>query len=211
MPKTLTVNNCYTSSMTETPLHEHTFDKTQVIVERAVPADAAVMCDIRDRAWLAAYPNPELAITEADILLNAKGPNGQFVPRRIAYLEQQIAAEDGIHDITMVAKVGGKVLGFVNPSRDEQNRRRIGALYVSPESQGLGIGGLLMRRVLEWWGNDEDIYLNVVSYNRNAIGFYEHFGFEATDSVILPDPAQPSYMKSLPLTEMVLRVQAKVA
>ncbi len=185
------------------------FDKTGVEIERAVPDDAETICDIRDRAWFEAYPNAELGITVDDIRLNAQGKNGEFVPRRVAYLKDQLAQDDGSGLTTFVAKVGGKVVGYIDPRIDEQDRRRIGAIYVEPEAQGKGVGGKLMQKVLGLYGRDEDIFLEVVSYNQNAIDFYKRFGLEQTDAVVPEEEGRPDYMKSLPQIEMVLRAERK--
>lgn len=184
------------------------FDSQAVTIERAVPDDAETICDIRDRAWLEAYPNAELGITVDDVRLMAQGPKGEYVPRRIAYLKEQFAKEDGTGETTFVAKVDGKVVGFIDPRIDEQNRRRVGAIYVAPEAQGKGVGSKLMNQVLDWFGRDQDIYLEVVSYNTNAINFYEHFGFVQTDAVVPDEEGRPDYLKKLPQIEMVLRPHA---
>lgn len=180
-----------------------------VTIERAVPGDAATICDIRDQAWIAAYPNPELGITAEDIKVNAQGLHGEFVPRRIAYLQKEIAAEDGINQVTFVAKVDGKVVGYVAPRHDADGHRMISMIYVLPEYQGKGIGSKLLQRALDWFGHDQDIFLEVVSYNQSAIHFYEKFGFEKTNNVPEEETGRPSYMKSIPQIEMVLRATAE--
>jgi ribosomal protein S18 acetylase RimI-like enzyme len=109
---------------------------------------------------------------------------------------------------TYVAKVEGKVLGFTDPYVADLGRRMIGTMYVAPEAQGLGVGGKLMRHVLKVLGRDEDIFLEVVAYNDKAIGFYKHFGFEKTDAVVPEEEGRPSYMKSIPQIEMVLRAES---
>ncbi len=195
--------------MSEATTTKHEYDNQSVVIERAVPDDAEIICDIRDRAWIDAYPNAELGITAEDIKTNAQGLNGEFVPRRITHLKKQLAKEDGINETTFVAKVDGEVVGFIDPSTDEQNRRRIGAIYVSPDAQGRGIGGKLMRQVLDWYGGDQDVYLEVVSYNQKAISFYERFGFEKTNSVIPEELGRPDYVKSLPQVEMVLKAEKR--
>jgi GNAT superfamily N-acetyltransferase len=123
------------------------FDREAVVIERAVPDDAEIICDIRDRAWLEAYPNAELGITVEDVRIMAQGREGEFVPRRIAYLKEQFGKDDP-NQTTFIAKAGGKVVGFIDPRIDEQNHRRVGAIYVAPEAQGKGVGGKLMKQVL---------------------------------------------------------------
>lgn len=181
------------------------FEKLPVWIERAVPDDADIICDVRDRAWLKAYPNTELGVTTDDIRINAQGLDGEFVPKRIAYLKKQFAKDDGTGLTTFVAKVEDKVVGYVDPRIDERSRRCIGAIYVAPEAQGMGIGSKLMRWALDLYGRDQDIYLEVVSYNQNAIDFYKRFGFVQTDAVVLDEEGRPGYLKTLPQIEMVLR------
>lgn len=176
-----------------------------VEIERAVPDNAEIICDIRDRAWIEAYPNPDLGITAEDIKLNAQGRNGEFVPRRIAYLRERLAKDDDTDLGIFVAKVAGKVVGYIDLSVDDANRRTIGAVYVAPEAQGRGVGSKLIDKALGLYGRDEDIFLEVVSYNQNAIGFYERFGFEKTDAVVPEEEGRPDYMTSLPQIEMVLK------
>ncbi len=180
-------------------------DKPIVKIVRAAPSDAETICDIRDRAWLEAYPNAELGITAGQVELNAKGKGGEFVPRRIAYLKKHLAKDDHTDLTTYVAKIDGKVVGYIEPCVDEQGCRRIGAMYVAPEAQGKGVGGKLLKHALDVLGHDKDIYLDVVSYNQNAINFYKHFGFEKTDAIVPQDDEAPDYMVQLPNIEMVLR------
>ena len=80
--------------MSETPFKAQEFDKQSVAIQQAVPEDAEIICDIRDRAWIKAYPNPELGITAEDIKVNAQGQNGEFVPRELAASES-LQSTDG--------------------------------------------------------------------------------------------------------------------
>ncbi len=191
--------------MSKVIITKSAFDKRVIKIERAVPDDAQTICNIRDRAWVKSYPNKMLGITAEQITLNAKGLGGEFVPRRIAYLKKQCGkiSDNGL-DI-YVAKIDGKVVGYVEPCIDEHGHQRINAIYVDPEAQRKGVGGELMRQALSVLGRDRDIYLDVVSYNQNAIDFYKHFGFEKTDAKVAKDKEAPDYMVSLPEIEMVLR------
>ena len=174
----------------------------------ATPDNAEIICDIRDKAWIDAYPNSELGITPQDIEINAKGLHGEFVPRRIAYLKEKLTTPNRPDGATFVAKSNGYVVGFVDPSI-EDGKRRIGAIYVTPEAQGTGIGSKLMQQALQWHGRNDDIFLEVVTYNQNAIDFYKRFGFEQTDTVVPEESNRPDFMKALPQIEMVLRKEQK--
>lgn len=191
--------------MNEANTPKQEIEKLPVEIVRAVPDDAEIICDIRDRAWLDTYPNEELGISSDDIRVNAQGREGEFVPRRIAFLKEQFAKDDETGITTLVAKVDGQIVGYIDPRIDEQNHHRIGALYVAPEAQRMGVGSKLMRQVLEIYGRDEDIFLEVVSYNKNAIDFYKRFGFEQTNSIVAEEEGIPEYVKSLPQIEMILK------
>ncbi|GAC1392129.1 MAG: hypothetical protein NVSMB46_07060 [Candidatus Saccharimonadales bacterium] len=193
--------------MTEVNSKRHELSDPKIVIARAVPEDVETICDIRDRAWIIAYPNAELGITAEDIRVNAQGRNGEFVPRRIAYLKEQINKDDSTGLTIFVARLNDKVVGYVNPRIDEQNHRRIGAIYVAPEYQGMGIGSQLLQQVLDLYGRDQEVFLEVVSYNQNAIDFYKRFGFEQTDNIVPEEEGRPAYLKSLPQVEMVLRAK----
>lgn len=183
-------------------------DNQAVEIERATPDDAEIICDIRDRAWIEAYLNPELGITAKDIEINAKGLHGEFVPKRIAYLKNKLSSLDRPDGATFVAKIDGKVVGFAEPSI-ENGKRRVGALFVAPEAQGKGVGSKLIQQDLDWHGHNEDIFLEVIAYNQNAIDFYKRFGFEQTDAIVPEESNLPSFIKSLPQIKMVLEAGSK--
>ncbi len=193
--------------MSEASINNPETQGSKVEIERAAPDEAETICDIRDRAWLEAYPNEALGITREDILLNAQGQDGVFVPRRVAYMREQFASPSPDGQGTYVAKVDGLVCGYTELHVDERGRKCIGAMCVAPEAQGTGIGGKLMDHALSVLGKDQDIFLEVVSYNQNAVDFYRHYGFEPTDAVIPEEAGRPDYMTSLPLTEMAYRAE----
>ncbi len=173
-------------------------------VERATPDDAGIICDIRDRAWIEAYPNPELGITAKDIEINAKGLNGEFVPKRIAWFKDKLAKNDEDW-ICYTAQIDNVAVGFVVASTEDSGRKFINSIYMEPNFQGKGLGTMLIKKALDWLGDEEAIYLEVLSYNQNAINFYERFGFEKTDTVVPHEEGAPDYIKSLPQVEMVLK------
>lgn len=182
-------------------------DSQAVKVERAIPGDAEIICDIRDKAWLEAYPNEALGITVEDIRIRAQGKNGEITPKRIIYWKKDIEKDDGVKQTTFVARVDGEVKGYVAP-RLEDGRRFIGAMYVLPDYQGQGIGSKLIDEALKWYGADKDIYLEVVSYNQKAIDFYKRFGFEITDTIVDDTIGLPDYIKILPVIEMVRKAKS---
>lgn len=182
--------------------------EVEIEVARALPDDAEIICDIRDRAWIDAYPNSKLGITAKDIEINAKGLHGEFVPKRIAWFKDKLAKNDE-NWICYTAQIDNVAVGFVIASNEDDGRKFINSIYIEPDFQGKGLGKTLMQQVLDWLGDDEDIYLEVLSYNQNAINFYKQFGFEQTDTTVPEEPNLPAFIKSLPQIEMILKTMTK--
>lgn len=172
-----------------------------ILIQHALPEDAEGILMMKRAAWLATYVNEERGITEEDIY--KKFPDSSM-PESIANWEKGIAGET--HDgkrFTFVAKEGDNVIGYTSPLI-EDGKCRIGGMYVASDSQDKGVGGRLMRAALDWIGQDHDVYLDVVDYNQNAIGFYEHFGFVPSGKT-LPLSVNKDGIKHLPQIEMVRR------
>lgn len=185
-----------------TPKQEITLPPFEV--KLATPNDAEIICDIRDQAWLDTYPNEEMGITVEDVRINAQGQNGEFVPRRIAWLKGKISDGDD-NWIAYVGKDDNDIRGFVIASTDDKGRKFVNSLYVKPGFQGKGLGKQLMQQALNWLGDKDDIYLEVASYNDDAIRFYERFGFVKTDNDTEEESDRPDYVTPIPQIEMVLR------
>ncbi len=181
--------------------------KNEVTIEFAGPEDAETICNIRDEAWIDAYPNPELGISAEQIELNARGPENRFLINRIKHLKQELAEPQSRDYPLFVAKQNGKVIGFVNPEIDEKGHKTISQIYIDPKYQSKGLGSLLLGKALNALGSESDIYLEVVGYNQKAISFYEKFGFVKTNNPVERDPNMPSYLVDLPAIEMVLKAK----
>lgn len=172
------------------------------IVEHAQPEDAGPILLLKRATWLETYVNKDGGITAEDIY--KKFPDSSM-PASIEGWQKGIAkeTEDG-HRMTFVVKQNGEVAGFTCPLI-EDGKHKIGAMYVSPEYQGVGIGSALMERALEWLGQENDVYLKVVSYNQNAIDFYKGFGFIETGVSTPLQYDEEQDIKLLPEIEMVLK------
>ena len=191
--------------MNESTIPNPEIDGQSVVIETAKPEDAEEINNLLRATWLDTYPNEEAGITEEDIRLRLGGANGERIPQRVQRWKDTIEHIDDTRSV-YVARLDGRVVGMTAP-RIANGRRHVGALYVLPEVQGLGIGAQLMRNCLEWHGDDEDIYLNVASYNQNAINFYKHFGFDTTDTVV-EDTGDVYGNTKIPQVEMVRKARA---
>ncbi|CAN5712161.1 GNAT family N-acetyltransferase [soil metagenome] len=80
----------------------------------------------------------------------------------------------------ILAKNNRKSVGFASYELNYKNSKttKIHKLYVLPETQGQGVGKLLINEVTELAKqNDNDVLLLDVNRNNPAIQFYERFGF----------------------------------
>jgi GNAT superfamily N-acetyltransferase len=169
----------------------------------ATPADAAAICAVQARTWLATYPSEDLGITREGLRRHLEGEDGERIADRITWtrmrIEGHLAAPDEGCDFVAVraaevavraAEVAvraaeilvraGEIVGFTAPFVESSGRRRVGALYVLPAVQGSGLGHGLLDRNLAWHGEDRDVYLTVAAYNERAKQFYTRHGFVFT-------------------------------
>ena len=80
-------------------------------------------------------------------------------------------------DNTLVAVSDGVIIGFGCFIRHDDGCGEISAIYILKESQGKGIGRMLMDALLEQLSVRGSVILWVLKGNDRAIGFYEHYGF----------------------------------
>jgi ribosomal protein S18 acetylase RimI-like enzyme len=79
----------------------------------------------------------------------------------------------------LVADDGSRLGGVAFASADATGKTvTLHQLYVHPEMQGRGIGGLLLDEVLESFFEAQKIRLEVEEANERAVAFYTAWGFE---------------------------------
>lgn len=103
------------------------------------------------------------------------------------YVPQAMA---GVEHLTVAADDAGKPLAFMGVTGT-----RLEMLFVAPEVHGTGIGKQLLLHGIERYGVRE---VTVNEQNPQAIGFYEHMGFETyrrTDFDEEGNPYPLLYMK----------------
>lgn len=95
-------------------------------------------------------------------------------------------------NIMLATNNSGRILGFCGV-----HERNIEMLFISPESRGLGIGSLLLEYAVN---NQGAVKVDVNEQNVQALGFYEHLGF----NVVGRSPLD-GYGKPYPLLHMELK------
>jgi GNAT superfamily N-acetyltransferase len=88
--------------------------------------------------------------------------------------------------VTLIAEKNGCSLGFIHVCAHEDSISgeacgTIPLLAVSPETQGMGVGQILMKAA-EVWAKDQGyrlLHLEVFANNSKARGFYQNLGFES--------------------------------
>ena len=83
-------------------------------------------------------------------------------------------------DNTLIAQADGKIVGYCCYGKEETGTGHIFALYLLKEAQDQGIGRQLLDKAMERLSGCSSITLGVLENNRQAIGFYEHYGFRFT-------------------------------
>jgi GNAT superfamily N-acetyltransferase len=145
-----------------------------VTVRPGIPDDAHDIVRINAAAWRRAY----VGIVPDDVL------DAIDIDRR-AQRHRQRMAEEQTHR-TLVAVDGERTVGYVyfGPYRDgeslDQSVGEVGAIYVDPDSWGIGAGRLLMEAALDRLTGHgyAEIRLWVLEANDAARGFYAHLGFQ---------------------------------
>ncbi|HEY0965628.1 MAG TPA: GNAT family N-acetyltransferase [Candidatus Saccharimonadales bacterium] len=128
------------------------------------------------QAWLDTYPNDELGVSydwvkeRTDSWLTPEG-----LQKSRDHFSNVFDNPDHFHRVAVDDdKIVGLVHGLV-----QDGHKHLGALYLDKKYHGSGLAYKLMDQVNEWFGNDE-VDLEVVTYNHRAIAFYEKYGFQAT-------------------------------
>ena len=106
------------------------------------------------------------------------------LPYRSLESVRELLAKSGEGQYTLVAVVGGEVVGMIGlhtSSRPRINHRGEIGMMVRDDWQGKGVGRALMQAVIDLadkWLNLTRIELTVFTDNEVAIALYRKFGFE---------------------------------
>ena len=142
-----------------------------ITISKGVSRDAVALAQIKLRVWLETYVNSEHGVTEADVYAK-----DFLCKERVAKRAEHMQADDGIN-YTLVARDGAQIVGYGRAVKGGRSNEIV-TLYILPEWQGQGIGSMLLRQLLTWYDDGQDVLVEVVTYNSKAIRFYEKLGFK---------------------------------
>lgn len=130
------------------------------------PADIAAVQEVARRTWSHTY----------DWVVPEKVQK-KFLDR--AYSDASLTRRMG-SDIFLVAEDAGEIVGFADFQPVSKTATYLGALYVLPKHQRLGIGTHLLEAGLAKFSPPVRIMLRVERHNTRARSFYEARGFRTT-------------------------------
>lgn len=168
---------------------------TKMTVHVAKPEDIPAILEVRHETWIATYPYEEDGITREEIELKITQSDTGAVEEWTKRFTQDFRSR------TWAAKIDGGVVGYISALKTDR-RNQITGLYVYPHHHNTGIGKVLMQTALDWLGDKNEIFIQVVTYNENAIRFYKKFGFTPGEPTLEDCGRLPSG-KVLPEMEMV--------
>jgi ribosomal protein S18 acetylase RimI-like enzyme len=174
----------------------------EIEVVLASEKDAEGIRNVQRDMWIATYPNEEYGITKEDI--ESKDWDN---PARVERWKA-IALESSPIRRVWVAKEGERVVGFCAALKEE-NKNKLTAIYVLPETQGKSVGTKLMQQALGWLGSEKDTVVEVAKYNLNAIEFYKRFGFEGEQDIPAGPVADLPSGKTIPEIQMIRKSEEK--
>jgi ribosomal protein S18 acetylase RimI-like enzyme len=178
----------------------------EIRIAPADPEDAQGMAEVFYKTWLATYPNKKAGITTDDIEDRFKD---SFTEESLAKRAERIAIpREG--ETSFLAKDGDRIVGVCHIVR-HPDKNELQAIYILPEYQGKGVGGLLWGEAQKHFTLDKDIIVQVATYNTNAIAFYKKLGFQETGKEFQNERFRMKSGAVIPETEMVIRIKNELS
>ncbi|MGE7692580.1 N-acetyltransferase family protein [Lysinibacillus sp. NPDC094177] len=141
----------------------------QINIRVAVEEDSATMLEIQKEV-----------IAEEDFLITTFEEFQRSIDEQKQWIQAKLANE---RETIFIAQYQGKLVGwlvFQSPHRKRLAHTGTFGMMVLKEYRGLGIGKLLLERVISWAEHNpyiEKVSLGVFSTNERAIALYKKMGF----------------------------------
>lgn len=133
--------------------------------------DAEGVFYVQKMTWLDVYPNKKFSVKREDIVERFADE------QKLITRAKKNIVNYGNGSCGWVVELDGQVVGFSTAYKNKEGKSFAGAVYVLPKYQGQGIGKVLLQKVINFFKDSKEIWLEVATYNQNAINFYQKSGF----------------------------------
>ncbi|WEG14495.1 GNAT family N-acetyltransferase [Pullulanibacillus sp. KACC 23026] len=137
------------------------------IIRKMRSEDTEQVQDVAKTTWNATYEGIIPLNVQENFLNSAY--NDEMMKRRLEKSNLFVAVHEE------------KVVGFANFSPVNEGKAELGAIYIYPEFQGMGIGSALLQKGINHLKDIKEIYINVEKENKIGKTFYEAKGFQMVE------------------------------
>ncbi len=152
--------------------------ENNIEIRKASLYSIPILINIRAIARIKQYIKQYPDLTEKDFIKSPKE-----IKKNIVAIRKLMKYDN---ELWLTAKSKNRIVGFIRAKKDSENIGHISALFVYPNSQGLGVGTLLLQRALQWLKDTYIVRLVVVEKNVEAIKFYKRNGFKVDQIKVKP-------------------------
>ena len=171
----------------------------KVTIREASFEDLFAIRKMHAESWLAAYPNDEAGVSEDWVRERvSKWTTPEGMKKSEEHFKNVFGRPNHFYRI---ATFDNEVVGLLHASRDD-TKQHLKALYINESEYGSGLAQELMGLADDWLDPNLPTDLEVASYNKRAIRFYEKCGF-----VIKPD-SEHLYADKMPVIDMVRKADS---
>jgi ribosomal protein S18 acetylase RimI-like enzyme len=166
------------------------------------PNDAEGIQTVIKDTWFDTYPNAEAGITIGDIedmFLDA------FTEKVLQKRKEELAKVPNEERLFLIAKDGVRVVGSCGVTRLHEFNK-LSMIYVLPGYQGMGIGLKLWEAVVPFLNKEKNTIVQVATYNKKAIAFYQKLGFTDNGKRFSDEKWRMKSGSIIPEMELILKV-----
>ena len=144
-------------------------------IRKATPDDIVKLRTLHADIWRETYPSEENGVPEEWV---REYTEKWLTPEKLQESVEVVSAIlSDPNQFYLSAWSGDEPMGFIHVLTKEDGTKRLEGLYVDKSMRGTGLSRELMAQADEFIG-DNEVDLEVASYNSRAIRFYEKHGFE---------------------------------
>ena len=170
-----TIINRLTSALKEAVMNSKSVLQSGYSIRPAVIDDVEAIRRMQAQSWLDTYGNDEVGATREWL---AEETASWFTDEALAHSREHLGACFANPDhFYRVGLLSDEIVGLLHLATNEDGTKHLWGLYTAQKTHGTGLAQELMALANEWIG-DNEVDLEVVTYNTRAIRFYEKNGFE---------------------------------